>query len=299
MNELHLDVETYCELDLKAAGAYRYCAHPSFRVLMVGWAVDDEPVRMETDPEAYELIPGLTDPAVRKVAHNAAFERLVFSRVLGLPLGEYLPPEEWFDTMAVAAEYGWPQSLDMLSEAIGGERKDSAGTRLINLFSKPNRAGKRVLPEDRPEQWQEFLEYCRQDVVTSRSVYRALGEEFPTKNEERLFHVDQHINDRGMDIDLPMVEKAQEAAEDNQIRNELLIWRATDGAIRNPSSVQQMIAWFREQGVSEQQLPNLTAAAVRDALRDEGLTPVQRQVLEHRQELALSAAKKYPASTLR
>lgn len=291
---IHLDVETYCELDLKTVGAYRYTSHPSFMVLMAAWAYDDDPVEVTTDPEDIaELMRELWDSGETIVAHNAAFERLVMSRVLGLPLGKYLAPERFHDVMAVAAEKGWPQSLDKLSEALDGERKDSAGTRLINMFSKPNkRLGRRLLPEDKPEEWAAFVEYCRQDVVTSRDAHKALGD-FPTETERQVYLVDQHINDRGMYIDVALARAAAKAAEENQIAHELRVWQIT--GVENPSSVQQMMAWVKSQGLHKL-LPNLQAATVKAALRSDQLTAEQREALELRQELALSASKKFSAA---
>ena len=39
-HELHLDFETYCDVDLKKVGVYQYVAHASFRVLCVAWKID-------------------------------------------------------------------------------------------------------------------------------------------------------------------------------------------------------------------------------------------------------------------
>ena len=63
-------------------------------------------------------------------------------------------------------ELGVPTKTEHTAEALGVEHKDSAGTRLINLFSKPNpRTGLRTKPEDKPVEWEEFKAYNVQDVV--------------------------------------------------------------------------------------------------------------------------------------
>ena len=38
---LFIDIETYCEVDLKKSGVYRYADDPSFEVQLFGFAYDD------------------------------------------------------------------------------------------------------------------------------------------------------------------------------------------------------------------------------------------------------------------
>src|SRR5699024_7946290 len=76
-----------------------------------------------------------------------------------------------------AAEAGHPLTLDGLAKALGTTVKDSAGTRLINLFCKPNRDGEFTAPEEKPEQWQQFIDYCKQDVAVLQEVFYKLPAE--------------------------------------------------------------------------------------------------------------------------
>lgn len=298
---LDIDIETYCELDLTKVGVYAYAAHPSFRILMAAWSYDDGPVTVDTDPDAIFEIPGLWDEDVLKYAHNAQFERICFSsfyrqRTLELEPCEYLPPAGWFDTMAVAAEKGYPQNLEWLAQWLGGEQKDGAGTRLINLFSKPNtvkrgQPPRRVMPDEKPEEWEQFKTYCGQDVVTLQDVRRKLGD-FPTAMERRVYEVDQRINDYGVAIDLEMVLAAESTAEGNAMSAEMEITTLT--GVKNPGSRDQMLAWFKSVGHPLKDLTAETVQATIDGLED----GIVRQVLELRQELALVAAKKYTAARL-
>ena len=278
---LHLDIETFSSVDI-CAGVYRYSESPDFDVLMCAWSYDGGPVSLALTREEILAIPGLLDPAVTKVAHNAPFERICLSRYTGVAL----PAESFRDTMALAAESGLPQSLDRLAEYLGGEKKDKAGTRLINLFSKPNR-GKRVKPEDKPEEWQQFCDYCVQDVVTLQSVDEQLTD-FPTEREQQVYLTDQAINDRGIAVDLEMAAAAVECSSLNLIEAELEVTALT--GIDNPSSVQQLLKWIRGSGLP---LDDLRAETVETALASDSLTPAQRRVLELRQELALVAGKKF------
>jgi DNA polymerase len=274
---LFIDLETRSDIDLRAANVYRYVESPLFGILMAAWAVDDGPVEVALGEEAIRAVPGLLDPAVTKVAHNAPFERLCL-RAAGMPT----EIEHWVDTQMHAAEAGYPQSLDGAAKALGLEAKDSAGTRLINVFCKPPFAG----PSTKPEQWAEFIEYCRQDVVVLRELHRALPA--PTAEELRHYRTDQRINDRGIRIDVEMAVRARNAAAANQARQSYEVRKLT--GVGNPNSGPQLLKWLGGA------LPNLKKATVEEALAGDGLTGEQRRVLELRQELALVASKKYTAA---
>jgi DNA polymerase len=298
MTQLYVDIETYSSVDLKKSNVYRYTEAPDFEIMFAWWAVDDEPLQLALGAAAIADIPYLWDDDVTKVAHNAAFERICFSEFIrrreGGPEG-YLPPEPWLDTMALASEAGYPKSLEQLAKVLGAEDKDTAGTRLINLFCKPNRAGKRTMPEDKPVEWAQFLEYGRQDVVTLRDVHQRLPH-WPTETERQVYLTDQRINDTGIPVDVEMAALAVATAEDNRMQDELEIMHLT--GIENPGSNPQMLAWFKSVGL---EIPNLQAATVTEMLArpdtdDVAPTALQRRVLELRQELALVAAKKYSAA---
>lgn len=288
---LYLDIETYCDLELKKTTVYRYAAHPSFEILMCAWAYGDDPVVVETDPADIFLIPGLYDPDTVKVAHNAAFERVCFSRFGGLPEGTYLDPAPWLDTMAVARELGLPAKLDMLAKALGGEQKDTAGTRLINLFSKPYR-GRRVRPEEKPEEWERFKLYNAQDVETMRDAHKRIGG-MPTNRERQIYLADQDINDRGIRVDRELAQAARRAAlANNEIHQREFIELS---GVQNPNSHPQVMEWARGRGL---RLPDLKAETIESVLARPTLDPVDRRVLELRQELALVAAKKFGTALL-
>lgn len=316
---LYIDIETYSRIDIKKNSAYKYAADEEFEILMAAWALGDGPVKVAIGQEEIAQIPGLWD-LTEKVAHNAAFERICFSQLAreADPHGmmgqhDYLSPEPWTDTMALAAEAGYPRGLEQLASALGTELKDTAGTALIHFFCKPNRQGKRNMPEDHPEKWAQFVEYCRQDVVALRDVHKALPD-WPTEAEREAYMVDQYINDTGIPVDLDMAREAEKAAYANKGPDEAEFSRLT--GVDNPNSNPKVMAWFRENFVD---VPNLQAKTVEDLLKlptvdedafdgyllgltddkPEGITPTVRRVLELRQELALVAAKKYTAAIAR
>lgn len=280
----YIDIETYSRVDLKKSNVYRYSEDPEFRILFAWYAVDDGPLQLAMGDELY-TVPGLWDDT-EKVAHNAAFERICFS---AHDSTRYLSPEPWTCTQALAGEHGYPQHLADLAHALGGEKKDPAGTRLISLFCKPNRKGVRNLPEDYPVEWKQFLDYGRQDVVTLRSVHQQLPG-WPTEAERRAYMTDQYINDNGIAVDVEMAAQAIAVADHNRMLQELEITNLT--GVSNPGSGPQMMAWLQGQGVA---LSNMQAATITSLLQQD-LDPTVRRVLELRQELALVAAKKYGAA---
>lgn len=299
---LWLDIETRSRVNLKKLGVYKYVRCPDFRILMASWSDDGDTLHTCLDPEEISDIPGLWSPKVEKVAHNAQFERVCFSvfnerHRLGTELGRtgYLPPEPWRDTAAIAAEQGFPRSLAGVARSLGADPKDDAGERLINLFCKPNRKGEFNRPEDYPEEWLEFIAYCEQDVATLMQVDRLLEEQggWPTEMERQVFLADQHINDRGIAIDVRLARQAVKAGaktteEQKERVRELTLWE-----VENPGSRVQLLNWLRDQGL---RMPNMKAETVERALLQDDLPGHVREVLELRQELALAAPAKFASA---
>ncbi len=277
---LFLDIETFSATDLKKFGVYRYTEDPGFEILMCAWTRDKVDYHIAVGEDEILRIPGLFTDTI--VAHNAPFERICFSVLEGV---RYQDPARYIDTAAIAAANGLPRSLDKLAKALGVEAKDSAGTRLINLFSKPNRK-KRIRPEDKPEQWEEFKEYCIQDVRVLVACFEKM-EDLRTDTEKKLLLVDQRINDRGIQIDeeLAALAVAQASVNTERQREEVTLLTG----VENPGSVTQLLDWFKEDGY---ELPDMTKETVAAHLGRTG-DVVRDRVLELRQDLALVASKKY------
>lgn len=286
---LWIDIETYSPVDLSKAGVYKYTEHPDWRILMCSWALNDGPVQRAEGHEAILKIPGLFDKKVLKIAHNASFERINLSRLKSRGRGKFLPPEQFFDTAALARAWGLPASLKDFAISVGAEEKDEAGTRLINLFSKPNRKGERVTADEKPEDWAAFGAYCDQDVETMRQAARMLGRGFP-RGECAVYEVDQQINDRGVRVDVELARAAERCFKDN--RAEALKEIEKIAGVDNGNSVAQLRAWLKSRGVDTEDLRKDT---VKELLEGD-LPDDVRRVLTLRQECAVSAAAKFTAA---
>ena len=297
---LGIDIETYCELDLLKCGAYKYVNHPSFEVLMLAWAYDDEPVQL-VDYTAGEELPDqelfslLMHTGDIKTAYNANFERTCLAKHYKSPM----PPEQWECTSVHALELGMPSGLGRVAEVLGlpqDLQKSKTGKALINFFSKPCKATKvnggrtRNLPQHDPDRWQLFKDYCKQDVVTERAVRKVL-EQFPLPlSEQFLWEVDQKINDRGVKIDRDFMVMAIDL---DTLHGDTLYAEARElTQLQNPNSLPQLKSWIAEQtGLT---ITGLTKDDVPKIMAETDNTKVKR-VLEIRGELGKTSTSKYHA----
>lgn len=299
MKHLSIDLETYSSADIGKTGVYRYVEAPDFEILLFGYSVDG------SDPKLVDLACGavipddvleaLSDPAVTKWAFNASFERVCLSRYLGLPSGTYLEPQQWRCSMIWSAYLGLPLSLAGVGAVLKLEKqKLESGRDLIRYFCQPcaptksNGGRTRNLTSDAPEKWAMFKSYNLRDVETEMAIQEKLSR-FPVPEfvwDE--YHLDQEINDRGIRLDMEVVENAIEM--DALSKAELTEKMQTLTALENPNSVAQMKAWLSEHGMEVESLGKKEVAAL---LKD--APPDLAEALILRQQLAKSSVRKYQA----
>ena len=297
--KLFIDLETYSSTDIKA-GVFKYVEAPDFEILLIAYAWDDGPVQMLDltsmdffDKERlHNLRLALYDPRWVKVAHNSAFERAALSK----HFGEYLPPEQWGDTMILAAYNGLPLSLDAAGSALGLPlQKIKEGTLLINYFCKPCKQTKanggrtRNLPHHAPDKWERFCSYCLRDVEVCQEIYYKLHRYPVTDFERRIWALDARINERGVMVDLELAEAA--VAVDEAYSAERFEEMQKLTGLENPNSVAQLKAWLEDRGLYAD---SLDKAAVMDML-GRAVDPTTKRVLELRQLLGKTSTKKYTA----
>ncbi len=304
---LLIDLETYSSADITKTGAFKYAEAPDFEILLLAYAWDDGPVQVidmtEREPVTDErtaakaaalasVVAGITDPDVVKVAHNSAFERACLTRYLGRDL----PPEEWEDTMILAAMNGLPLSLDAAGAALElRDQKIREGTALISYFCKPcrptiaNGGRTRNRPEHAPDKWERFKAYCKRDVEVEQAIYRRLRSFPVTDFERKVWALDARINERGVRIDTEFVAAAIAQNEAFTTRRMAEMRRLT--GLENPNSVAQLKDWLETAGMSAD---SLNKAAVLE-LKDKAADPATRRVLELRQQLGKTSVTKYEA----
>lgn len=299
MKTLSIDIETYSSVKLAKAGVYRYVESPDFDILLFGYSMDGDSVNV-IDLACGEKLPGeiidaLTDDTITKWAFNANFERVCLSRFLGLPTGEYLDPVSWKCSMVWAATMGLPLSLEGVGSVLKlDKQKLTEGKDLIKYFCQPcaptkaNGQRTRNHPHHAPDKWSAFKKYNARDVETEMSIQEKLTK-FPVPGsiwDE--YHLDQEINDRGVALDMSLVQEA--IAMDGRSRSELITAMKLLTELDNPNSVQQMKQWLADNGM---ETDTLGKKAVVELLKT--APPELSDVLSLRQQLAKSSVRKYQA----
>lgn len=303
IRELSIDIETYCEIDLRKSGVYRYAEDDSFELLLFAVSVDNGPVTvydLSKEKLPQDILEALVDDRVIKWAFNASFERICLSNWLKkyhpeLLSAGFLTPVSWRCSMIWSAYLGLPLSLEGVGTVLKlKDQKMREGADLIRYFCVPCKPTKvnwgriRNFPHHAPDKWSTFIDYNKRDVEVELAIKERL-KNFPVPDfvwDEYL--QDQIINDRGIGIDVDFVKVAIKIDGESKakIQEEL---KALTG-LENPNSVLQMIGWLREYGVTTD---SLDKKAVKELLKTVDETTAQ--VLKLRQQAAKSSVSKYQA----
>ncbi len=299
MQILSIDIETYSSVSLPKCGVYAYAESPDFEILLFGYAFDDEPVQV-IDLTACgglpeEILGALQNPEIIKSAHNANFERTCLRAYTSLEM----PPEQWQCTAVLARELGLPSSLADVGAVIGlpeDKQKLKTGEALIKYFSIPCKPTKtngnrtRNLPEHDPQKWAMYIEYNRRDVETEREIRRKLSRFGVIETEQALWAIDQHINDRGVGVDIVFAKHAIEM--DKIIKSRLFEQARELTGLENPKSTSQLKSWIEEtSGVEVTSLNKKEIVSVRTAANSEDVD----QMLDIRAGLSKTSTEKYNA----
>jgi DNA polymerase len=247
---LYLDLEVYSEVSITDVPLDVYANHPSTYINLACCAFDDSRVLAFSDtyrdPDTASL--GEFREVLRTTqaplcAWNVGFERTVLA-AKGFPT----PISRWTDAMVHARYVGLPGGLKQCCKVpllgVPSHAATKSETLLIKKFCMP--LGPKAKPGT-PEEWAAFVEYCRRDVESLRYIHDHLTRRYPfPDSERRVWELDQHINERGLPID---VDTARHAAGE--------VVRLTDEAqgklrkltgLDNPNSVQQLSPWLKERG---------------------------------------------------
>ena len=313
IKEMSIDLETYSDVDISKCGAYKYAESENFEILLFGVSIDGGDVQVfnlacgDTIPD--DILAALSDYTVTKWAFNANFERICLSNWLRKhhpahfkgysipedPASKYLDPTSWKCTMIWSAYMGLPLSLEGVGAVLKlQDQKMKEGKDLIKYFccpckpTKVNGGRTRNLPEHAPDKWETFKTYNKRDVDVEMAIKQRLSK-FPVPDfvwEE--YHLDQEINDRGIMLDMDVVENA--IAFDEKSKAELMIAMQNITNLDNPNSVVQMKQWLSDNGIEAESLSKKDVAAmIKDTDGDVAAA------LKLRLQLAKSSVKKYQA----
>ena len=293
-----VDIETTSESDLTACGAWVYAEHPTTRLLCIAWCDADT----DAAPQSWDRLTG-TDAELGAayeallradllIAHNANFERHCLRNLARVDFGE---PRRWMCSAMLSGSLGRPRSLKDACKALcfaSDKQKDARGTRLLSTFSYRTPRGKIYAPEDKPEAFKELVEYCRQDVIAERALWRAL-EPFADKYLREQWLLDCEIEDNGVPIDKAEAEGARRLYGKLQADAEKRCSELTGGV--SLRSTPALRTWTRSQGWP---LDSFSSAAVDEALADPLMCdqcPTVAEFLRIRKMAGGTAGKKYEA----
>lgn len=303
MRELHFDYESRSPLELSDVGVDVYFSSPLTEILMMAYAFDDGPVKVWEAHKAsfpQEITDAFLDPDVIKCAWNASFERTGTEKKFGV----LIPFDQGKDPSVGSRHMSMPGGLDK----VGGildlpkdlRKNEERGAVLRRMFCMPLPLKKRkqatnentlfdVSPVEspvyeytyrdhitNPTEWEEFVEYCRQDVASERAVGKRV-DVFPlTPTEQRMYHLDQKINWTGMYADKDFASKCFDLAKRNKDEYTDKLKKIT--GLENPNSNQQMLQWVQARGYPYN---SLRKEPVHAALTDDQvkLTDVGREAL--------------------
>lgn len=311
MNRMFINLETRSDADITKTGVYRYADSPCFDILLFAVSIDDAPVQVydlaQNDIIPDNILHALADHNVMKHSFNASFERVCISVWLkrnypelfhgyGNPqdsVSDYLDPESWRCSMVASAYLGLPLTLAGVGAVLKLEQqKMTEGKALIRYFCVPydtiHGVPKFRSPADALDKWQIFKAYNKRDVETEMEIEAKISK-FPVPQsvwEEYI--LDQKINDRGIQVDMPFVQNAIQIGD--TVKKALTEKLSDITGLENPNSVQQMKNWLSESGLEMQSLG-------KKEVQEQLLTaPAHiREVLQLRQQTSKSSVKKYTA----
>jgi len=292
--KLWIDFETYCDLDIKKVGLYKYIYHPSFHVWCCGYAFNNDPIDIVLQNDIPVIAKEIyLDKNTLIYAHNAEFEYHIFKRI-----GYSIPLLRFVDVMALAGTYGYPLQLDKFVKALGlPYGKDAKGTRLINKLCKPqkktirNPSG-RIYPKDDPKAFQELYQYCKQDVKIMREAVALLPSDRLTSQEQYVWGHTIVQNERGVKIDKKSVINIVDNLNQNKVNMERQLIKLTNGVVQTGKQIAKIQDFLQENGL---RIPNLQKNTIEMYLQAENIKipHVCREVLKLRQQLAHSSVAKF------
>lgn len=310
MHCIDIDIETYSDVDLGSTNVYRYVESPKFEILLFSYSIDEGPVKCvdltQNERIPQEVLDALTDPSIEKWAFNAAFERVCLSKYLGMPLGTYIDPNGWHCALVGCRANGVPGSLAAAGEFLKiDKQKIESGKDLIKVFCCPQAYPKtkkaqatwkeRIMPEDRPEEWEEFKVYNIRDVEAEMEIERKVGKKAMLKAFDYAGYViNERINDQGIGLDMDYTKVASDTVE---MYDSIVVAKAQE-LLDNDEPFKKAVfePWLAERGIVQEKFDKDTINDILEKGQFDNGVPVTDEVglfLRLKQEHSKTSLKKY------
>lgn len=280
-----LDIESRSECDIKKAGAYNYATHPSTEILMIGYKIDDDPVQMwfpgDELPEEFSLAETVF------AAFNVFFEYNMLKYCKNSPFKDLklFDVSRWRDIQALAARYGFHIKLELALKNAGfDEGKKASGSSLIKKFCIP--------PYETPSgpEWQEFIDYCRQDVQKEYDFMKSMPKDDLEPQEQKYWEHSLIVNNRGVPVDVDSAMVIRDMADECGRSVNDQITALTHGEVTTVKQLQRIKAYCARYGVD---VPDMSSDVLERMLAEGGLPDPVKEVLQLRYENSTSSVAKY------
>ena len=300
-NIITIDFETRSIVDLTECGRRNYMDSPSFKIILMAIKYDNNTTSVITMPTKEDLEQVMSNAEMfdyNLLAHNASFE-ISAMKHYGINTKTDGKFSIWRDSMISCRYYGIPDSLEKAGAYLNLiTQKLSVGKELIKLFTQPipdkvkerNNLPKDKIfyePEDFPDKWAQFVEYCKYDVDTTYELYTSLPL-LPDKIwSEWLLNL--QINDYGIliDKDFCNIAIADLAEEEETSINKL---KQMTG-LENPKSRYQMKIWLKD--FANLDIDSLTNNVILKLLELPDLSNFVKQVLSLFSIISRTSTAKY------
>jgi DNA polymerase len=279
---------------IKVVGAVAYAEHPTTEVLSLAYDLKDgvgPRLWLPGCPAPEDLFAHIAAGGLIE-AWNSGFEYVIWERICRQRMGwPPLPLGQLRDAMAKSRAHGYPGKLEEAGPAAGVDvHKDSAGTRLLNKFSRPRKPTKanpsrRLRPEDDPDDAALLYQYNLTDIKAEAAISAVCPDLSP--DELNLWLLDQRINQRGVYIDREGLEACIWTVDAATERYTAELQAITGGTVGTVGELDKMQGWLGGQGVH---MPNMQADTVERMLAQ--TTGAPHRVLEIRSILGAAAVKK-------
>jgi DNA polymerase len=210
---------------------------------------------------------------------------------------ELVPMHRWRDSCVQAFAHSMPGALEklgiVLKLADEDKKKSSEGARLIRLFCIPQEDGTFYDKQSHPEDWQKFIEYAAQDIVTMRTAHRKLPMWNYQGKQIDLWLANLRMNYRGFAIDQELAEKAIAAATAAKAGMAGEVQRITHDAVGAATQRDALLKYICEAyGV---ELPDMQADTLERRLEDPDLPPEVKELIGLRLRASMNSPAKYRA----
>jgi DNA polymerase len=206
------------------------------------------------------------------VAHNAQFELAIWNNVMVKRFGwPRLDPRQVRCTMAACYAMGLPGALENAAHALGLKvAKDIEGRALMLKMCKPRAFDGRGRMKSATSRSTTTARRCAPgsantasvDVAVEREIYKRV---LPlTDREQRVWTLDQEINNRGVPFDIESIRAALTVADKEKERLDDEMAKVTEGAVTACSNVGSLKEWAADYGV----MPDSLAKAELNELLD-------------------------------